>query len=174
MGAMEPLRTYDYLTRARARIFDWVRPLDADQYARVFPIGLGSLARTLTHIMICEWLYVQRMLGRPVPPYKEWPIRDEEPPPFAALETTWTAQAAQTLASLAAVRDWTTDLEYRVTADDGAQKIISASPSDIFTQLVLHEVHHRAQTMNMLRHLGIAAEDIDFNTLMYKRPPASP
>ena len=46
---MEPLKTYDYLTRARQRVFEWVRPLGPEQYAREFPIGRGTLARTLTH-----------------------------------------------------------------------------------------------------------------------------
>ncbi len=49
---MEPLRTYDYLTLARQRIFERVRPLSAEQHAREFPIGRGTLGRTMTHIMI--------------------------------------------------------------------------------------------------------------------------
>jgi uncharacterized damage-inducible protein DinB len=55
-----------------------------------------------------------------------------------------------------------------------ADAVTIAGAADIFTQLVLHEVHHRAQAMNMLRQLGIAAEDIDYNTLMYRRRAASP
>ncbi len=168
---IDPLKTYDYLALARQRIFAWVRPLTPEQYVQQFPIGLGSLARTLTHIMTSEWYYIERMLGHAVPPDAQWPIRDEAPPPFPALEAAWIEQAPRTRAALGAMRDWSTDLEYRVDGDQGA-RIIAASPSDIFTQLVLHEVHHRAQAMNMLRQLGIAAEDIDFNTMMYKRRPA--
>ncbi|MCI0359527.1 MAG: DinB family protein [Planctomycetaceae bacterium] len=170
---MEPLKIYDYLTLARQRIFEWVRPLSAEQYGREFPIGLGTLGRTLTHIMICEWAYVQRIQGRDLPPYETWPIQDEKPPPFTTLEPVWITQAGQTRAALAAVRDWSKELEYRVTRNDRTS-IITASPADIFTQMALHEVHHRAQAMNMLRHLGVAAEDIDFNTLMYQRRDAQP
>jgi len=168
---MEPLKIYDYLTLARQRIFAWVRPLSPEQYAREFPIGLGSLGRTLTHIMICEWAYVQRIQGHDLPPYETWPIQDEKPPPFLVLEAAWTDQARQTRAALAAVRDWTTPLEYRVTRNDRTS-MVTASPADLFTQLALHEVHHRAQAMNMLRHLGTTTEDIDFNALMYKRREA--
>jgi uncharacterized damage-inducible protein DinB len=52
--------------------------------------------------------------------------------------------------------------------------IVTASAADQFTQLVLHEVHHRAQAMNMLCHLGVAVatEDIDFNALMFARRAA--
>lgn len=168
---MDPLQTYDYLVRARQRVFDWVRSLDAPAYAREFPIGLGTLGGTLTHILSSEWYYVQRMSGRPVPPYVEWPIRHEEPPPFAALEAAWTGEAVRTRAALVAIRDWTTELEYRVEAEDGPA-IVTASPAEIFTQLALHEVHHRAQATAMLRQLGVAIEDLDFNAMTYRRRPA--
>ena len=87
---MQPLKTYDYLTLARERIFGWVRPLGTEQYAREFPIAHGSLGRTLTHIMASEWYYVQRIQGRVVPAYKQWPYQHERPLPFAALEAAWT------------------------------------------------------------------------------------
>ena len=168
---MDPLKTYDYLVRARQLVFDWTRPLGADDYARTFPIGLGTLARTLTHTMSSEWYYMQRMLAREVPPYEEWLFRHEDPPPFAVLEAAWTEEAARTRAGLAAVREWTTELEYRVVADEGPV-IITASPADIFTQLALHEVHHRAQATAMLRQLGIVIEGLDFNLMTYGRRPA--
>jgi uncharacterized damage-inducible protein DinB len=171
---VEPLRTYDYLVLARRRVFDWVRSLDAEQYARELPMWHRTLGRTLTHIMSSEWYYVQRIQGRDLPPYEQWPIREEEPPPFAALEAAWAEQARRTRAALSAVRDWSADLEYRVTGDDGRPAIVTASAADIFTQLVLHEVHHRAQVMNMLRHLGVGTEDVDFNAMMYRRRESSP
>lgn len=169
---VDPLRTYDYLALARGRVFDKVRPLDAEQYTRQFPIGLGSLARTLTHTMICEAMYMQRIQELPVPRYDQWPIQDERPPAFAELEAAWTKEAAETRAALGRVRDWKSDLEYPYERDDGTKIIITASRGDIFTQLVLHEVHHRAQAMNMLRQLGATLEDIDYNALMYKRREA--
>lgn len=167
---MQPLRIYDYLVRARERIFKQVRTLTTEQYARKFPIGLGSLDQTLTHIMSSEWYYVQRMTGRHVPPYEQWPIRPENPPPFAELEIAWSKQADETRAALQSTRqNWNEALEYDVTDDSGREKIVSASPADQFTQLILHEAHHRAQVMNMLRQLGFAAEDLDFNAMMFKR-----
>ncbi len=177
MGVMEPLKIYDYLTLARGKVFDRVRPLSAEQYAQRFPIGLGTLGRTLTHIMICEWFYIQRLLEREVPPYNRWPIQDENPPPFAVLEPTWAEQAKQTRAALAAVRDWHSAIEYRSMSNDENAKelrpvIVTASPADLFTQLALHEVHHRAQALNILRQFGTAVGDIDFNALMYQRREA--
>lgn len=165
---MDAIKIYDYLTLARRRVFEWVRPLSAEQYARQFPIGLGTLGRTLTHIMICEWGYVQRIQHRAAARFDQRPFDDEAPPAFAVLEDAWTKQAAQTRAALGAVRDWREAFEFRVTWDD-RPTIVTACAGDIFTQLAFHEVHHRAQAMNMLRQLGVSAEDIDYNALMYSR-----
>lgn len=171
MPPLQPIKIYTYLSLARSRLLDSVRPLGTEAYHQSFPIGLGSLARTLTHMMISEQMYVQRMQARPVPPYDQWPIRDEHPPEFTALDIEWTKQAAATREAIALITDWDTELEYTVESE-GRPVVITASPTDIFTQLAFHEIHHRAQAMNMLRRLGAIVEDLDYNTLMYKRRDA--
>ncbi|MAY73571.1 MAG: hypothetical protein CMJ31_02400 [Phycisphaerae bacterium] len=169
---MDPIRTYAYLTRARQRLFDAIRPLDAEVWTRSFDIGPGTLGETLTHVMISEWYYVQRMTRQPVPPYTEWPIQENEPPPFARLEVSWRRQAADTDSALAQISDWIEPFSYEVTDDAGRRMVVTSSPADQFTQLALHEVHHRAQALNMLRQLGVTLGDIDFNALMMPRRPA--
>jgi uncharacterized damage-inducible protein DinB len=168
MQGMQPLRTYDYLVLVRRRIFDWVRPLSAEQYSRKFPAWARTLGQTLTHIMVSEWYYAQRIMNREIPPYEEWPIKDENPPPFSEMERIWTIQAADIRAALSAVRDWNVELSYRGGEEDRPQ-MVTATAADQFTQLVIHEVHHRAQVLNMLRELGIEVGDLDFNFLMFKR-----
>jgi uncharacterized damage-inducible protein DinB len=123
-------------------------------------------------MMICEWAYLERIQERALPPYDEWVIQDEDPPPFLELEAAWIAQAERARNELGAVSDWRREIDYRTTDDAGRPMIVSASPADIFTQLALHEVHHRAQVMVILRRLGVQIEDIDFNTLTYLRRPA--
>jgi uncharacterized damage-inducible protein DinB len=171
---MNPVRTYDYLLRARAKVLDAVRPLSPDQYLRPFTFGLHTLARTLTHVMISEWYYVERMAGRPVPPYEQWPIRDESPPPFETLETEWREQAERTRAAVVSGRDWARPITWLGFPDEqGRRFTITATAGDFFTQLALHEVHHRAQVMVMLRELGRPVEDLDFNALMFDRQPVA-
>lgn len=172
---MNPSRTYEYLVKSRARLFEGVRPLSPEQYGREFPIGLRTLARTLTHVMICEFAYVERMRGRELQPYEQWPIQDEKPPPFETLESAWSDQVRTTRDAFAAVHDWSKPLEYRVTpevANVSRPMIVTATYGDIAMQLALHEVHHRAQAMFMLRQLGVAIQDLDYNTLMYTRREA--
>ncbi len=170
---IDPERTYDYLAKSRARILGWSRGRSEAEWSREFPIGLGTLARTLTHVMICEEFYVRRMRGETVPPYEQWPIKDEQPPRFEVIEREWgriETRTRETIAEITSAGEWGRVMTYVVQQDDGKRVEISATKGDILTQLVLHEVHHRAQAMNILRQLGgVKLEDIDFNTMMYTR-----
>jgi uncharacterized damage-inducible protein DinB len=168
------LKTFDYLVAARSRLFDQARPFTPRQHAQVFEIGLGSLLRTMSHIMICEWYYVQRMQGNAIPPYDRWPIRDEEPPAMPVIEAAWVAQSPQmrrALEQMASADDWFAPKPFDGSDEQDRPRRAMVSNADTFTQLVLHEVHHRAQAMNMLRHLGVAAEDLDYNELAYAWEP---
>lgn len=170
---MDPVKTYDYLLKARARVLDAVRPLTPQQYQHRFSFGLNTIASTLTHIMISEWYYIERLEGRHVEPYDKWPIKYESPPAFDRLESTWREQARGVRASIAAQPDWSRMIEYLgFPHDDGKRYHIAATAGDFFTQLALHEVHHRAQVMAMLREFGTPLEDLDYNALMFKRRAA--
>jgi uncharacterized damage-inducible protein DinB len=169
---MDPLKIYDYLTKARVHVFDAVRALPPEDYNREFGIGLRTFGTTLTHMMIVEWSYSQRIAGLQIPPYETWPIQDENPPPFDVIENTWRAQAVQTRTTLAAVREWDREMEYTSKSREGKKTLITVSPADIFTQMLIHEVQHRAQVMAMLREVGPSTgplENLDFGYLMYKR-----
>jgi uncharacterized damage-inducible protein DinB len=170
---MHPTRTYDYLVKSRAMLLDWVRPLTHEQYTAEHPIGLATLARTLHHTMAAEWNYMQRINGRTEPLGERAPAHDPEasPPfPFPDLESAWGRLATQTRADLAALLearvDWHEPLTYRTVLKSGPATY-DASRSDMFTQLALHEVHHRAQALNMLRRLGVETGELDFNSLMF-------
>ncbi len=182
---MNPLKIYDYLTKARERVFDAVRPLSPQQYQREFPFGLKTIGRTLTHTMISEWYYIQRLQGRTVPPYEQWPIKDEHPPAFDVIEQTWREQAKNTRAAVAGEQeggDWQRSITWLSFPDDtrgGKRFHITAAAGDFFTQLALHEVHHRAQVMAMLRLMGgelgppvKPLQDLDYNDLMFERVEA--
>jgi uncharacterized damage-inducible protein DinB len=174
---MDPLKIYDYLIKSRERVFDAVRPLTPEQYQRSFTIGLKTIGSTLTHIMISEWYYIERLEGKTVPPYDQWPIKDENPPAFEVIEKTWREQAKKTRAAVAAESsasgsDWSRTITWLGFPDDsrgGKRFQITATAGDLFTQLSLHEVHHRAQIMAMLRELGKPLEDLDYNAMMFER-----
>jgi uncharacterized damage-inducible protein DinB len=171
---MDAPRTYDYLLKSRERVFAAVRPLTPEQYARPFPFGLKTIGTTLTHIMISEWYYIERIAGRTVPPYEEWTVKEETPPVLDALEPTWREQGSRVRGVIAAERDWARRITWLSFPDERGRRFnITASAGDFFTQLVLHEVHHRSQVMVMLRELGRPLEDLDFNALMFERQPVA-
>jgi uncharacterized damage-inducible protein DinB len=172
MTGMEPTRVYDYLMQARSRMFDWVRPLSAEAYAQEHPIGLRSPARTLHHIRAAEWHYMQRIAGRTGPietpsPEYDPDISKGQPLAFEVLERGWIAEAEQARRDIAAVTDWSTPLVC-TTIWDGRPYAYRASRGDVFAQLVLHEVHHRAQALHMLTRLGVQVGEIDYNALMWE------
>jgi len=167
---MDQLRTFDYLLLSRGRVLDAARTLSPERYTQRFDIGPGDLATTFTHMLISEWYYVERLLERPVPDYEHWEIKDESPLPFGELESKWRTQSEATRAAIEGERDWGRSITYRVKDDDGRLVEATCNAMDMFTQLALHEVHHRAQALNMLRRLGKPVEgDIDFNAMMYER-----
>jgi uncharacterized damage-inducible protein DinB len=171
---MDPLRLYDYLARSRARVLDAARRLTPEQFVEDVGVGPGSLSKLLTHLLLSEWYYIERLENRDVPPYGDsWPYRDEHPLPLPELEREWAAQAGRTRAALARVEDWDGMIRYRITLDTGVTEDVSATKADIAAQLAFHEIHHRAQAMHILRRLGSPVEDIDFNVLMYDRRPVS-
>ncbi len=171
---MDFAHVYDVLSQARQKLFDWIRPLSQDQYAQKFPFGLGTLRATMTEMARVEWLYGRRLQqpGAPLPPREQWPISEERQPAFRELEAIWTDQAARTRALLAGITDWSATIEYRIGqpfAPPGKTIVVNAMKGDLAMQMCMHEVHHRAQAMAMLRQLGVAAQNLDYGTFAFKR-----
>ena len=157
-------RVYDVLGQAREKLFDWVRPLSATQYTQSFPFGLHTLQTTMVELAGTErWLAMRiREETFPVPfSWDDWPISEQTCPTFADLERVWRAQMPETRATLAAITDPDRVVETRLI---GRERLTTyrAAQGDLAMQLLMHEVHHRAQAMAMLRQFGIVAEDLDY------------
>ena len=167
---MNFVRTYDYLRQSRGKLFDWIRPLRQDQYTQEFPFGMRTLRATMIEIGGVEWLYVRRLSDpkQALPPREDWPISEQRQPTFKDLEPAWAEQAARSRDVIANTRDWDAPVEYTAT-QPGKRIVVSTTKADIATQLCLHEVHHRAQAMAMLRQLGMPAENLDYSILMFRR-----
>jgi uncharacterized damage-inducible protein DinB len=177
---MDPVRIYDYLMRTRERIFDAVRSLSQAEYQQSFGFGLaGGLGPTLAHLMTSEWYYIERLESRTVPPYEQWPFRYEPPhtPAFDVIEMVWRTQGQHVRNVIAGECDWNRAITWLGFPDDtrGNKRFhITCTAGDLFTQLALHEAHHRAQALAMLRLVGrTIVQDIDFNALMFERREAA-
>ncbi len=165
---MNFVRAYEYLTKTRAKLFDWIRPLSQEQYTHEFPFALHTIRATMLELARAEWLYITRLQRETIPPREQWPISVERQATFPELEAVWRAQWPETKRTLAGITDWDTPFEYRVSQPERTI-IITTTPADVATQLCFHEVHHRAQAMAMLRHLGVEAQNLDYSIFMYGR-----
>jgi len=168
---MEYAHVYDVLTQARQRLFGWIRPLSQEQYTQRFPFGLGTIRATLNEIARVELLYAMRLRQDPVPapPLDEnFAISETRQPTFADLEKVWTAQAPQTRATLAGTTDWTKTVTRRFEQGDNVV-VTTVSKDEIAVQMLMHEVHHRAQVMSMLRQLGVEAQNLDYIGFVARR-----
>lgn len=165
-------RAFDYLAAARGRLMGWVRDLHAGRpavYAQTFPFGLGSIRATLLHVSAAEWAYVERLAGRDFP-LSDAPFTVERLPEFEPFVRAWDAQAARTAAAIRALADPARPVEFISRAGPVPVRA-RATAGEIVLHMALHEVHHRAQVMAMLRQCGVRAENIDYSFLAFTRTP---
>ena len=167
---MQPHEQYDYLVIARAKLFEWIRQLNSEQYTREFPYGMKTMHATLTHTASAEWSYGERLQGKS-PTAADSPLSASKVTGFAELETKWNAMAPETRGALAGVKNWADPVEYRLVLPNQPPARIRTTKGGIASQLLFHEVHHRAQVMSMLRQHGIAAQNLDFSALTFQRTP---
>lgn len=158
------LKVYDIHTQARGKLFDAIRPLSQEQYTREFPFAHKSLRATMLEIAMTELWLGMRLREERMPEPFDWstmPINETIHSTLAQLEPAWTDLTRRTRATLERTRDWDKVVQ-TVMRGRKRTRTLTAAKSDIATQILLHEVHHRAQAMVMLRHLGSPVEDLDY------------
>jgi uncharacterized damage-inducible protein DinB len=160
---------FDYLLQARGRLLGWVREQPSTVYTRTFPIGLGSIRATFVHTAGAEWAYVQRLGGRSVSP-ADSPFTVELQPDFDPFVAAWDRQAPVTRRVLADLGDPRRPVEF-VSQMGPKPSRVRTTAGGVAGQLLMHEVHHQAQVMAMLRQTGVAAENLDYSVLMWERTP---
>ncbi len=166
---VDVLRLFDYLATARRHVFGWVRAQQPEVYTQPFPFGHGSIRATLVHIAAAEWAYVERLGGRDYL-LSESPFTAEALPTFEPLVSAWEQQSARTRTALSALGDIRRPVEF-ISRVGPAPMRARATAGEIVLHMALHEVHHRAQVMAMLRQVGVRAENIDYSILAFTRTP---
>lgn len=132
-------------TWATERILDACAGLSDAQFHQVFKMGLGSLHDTLAHIMGAIRGWTDMLAGQPPSP------RIEEAGPYTVDQLR--ALLAEVAAAFNAVID-AHPLDDIATAERGGRSF--AFPrGGVLTHVTTHGMHHRAQCLNMLRHLGV-------------------
>lgn len=130
---------------ATGALLDACAPLTDDQLDREFEMGLGTLRKTITHILAAKRAWTDVL--------NEAPIRDrlEKDPPRSVAELRELATTVDDEFDQAATAKPLND-----TVDaERAGRSFSFVRAHIVTHVATHAFHHRAQCQNMLRRLGV-------------------
>lgn len=167
---------------ATRKILEHCRPLTKEQFHQEFPIGLGSLHVNLTHVISATRRWTDRLAGRtPRPflhkvkdnPYLSGDAKDRTVDELLALHE----EAAHDLAEVARPGrglEQTVSLEF--PGKDG-KKRYTFTHGVALVHLCMHAGHHRAQCLNMLRHLnvlGVSDRLPDLDTIAWQAETQSP
>lgn len=157
---------------ARDKLLACAAGLSAAQLDRPFEMGAGSLGATLRHLYGAERIWLTRWRGAEQP---RWP-HAHEIVALADLQSAWLSLSAARNEDLAGWR--ADDLRRSVTYTDIRGATWTHALGDILLHVCNHGLHHRAQTMNMLRQLGVRPPQPGLDYVFMKReqgdapPPA--
>lgn len=138
------------------------RPLAREQFHRSFPIGLASLHETLVHTIGAMRSWTDRLADRPSRPWlyttrsggkRGIDGRDYTPDELAALLDDAERDLLDVAASWRGRLDTTVSVQW--PSDDGSLKHYTFTRAAVIVHVCTHGFYHRAQAMNMLRHLEI-------------------
>jgi uncharacterized damage-inducible protein DinB len=105
---------------------------------------------------------------RGVPAPEEYsPFRPFSRTGVEPLVPTWTALAERTRGVLGRETDWDRTVVDRWTTKRW-KRGVKTTAGGVAIQLLFHEVHHRAQVMAMLRHIGRPLQGLDYSLLKWE------
>jgi uncharacterized damage-inducible protein DinB len=130
---------------ATRQILQACEKLSPHQFHQPFEIGPGSLHDTITHMLAAMRTWTETLAGTPLSPRLEH-TGQRTPAELAVLLDSITAAFVAEARRLPL-----SDLASRQR--DG--KTYRFTRSAILTHVATHGMHHRAQCLNMLRHLGV-------------------
>ena len=157
-----PIVLLDFDAWANDQLFDACQPLSNEDLDRSFEMGLGTLRKTMTH-----------MLGA----MRGWTdVLIEADPPRPRLEH----DPDRSVDDLRKLHE-TISPAFRLACFDGSHgdvltpdrngKTHKFSRGGIMMHVMTHSMHHRAQCLNMLRHLGREQPQSSVMHWMMAHPP---
>jgi uncharacterized damage-inducible protein DinB len=158
-------RLYDYNSWANHRTLEACAALNDEQFTRDLHSSFRSVRDTLVHIMLVEWLWRERWLGRS--PDKYPPASDF--PNLESVRRRWAEVERNLLEYVAALKPEDID---RVIAHKTTAGVPQSAPlSQILQHLVNHGTYHRGQVATMLRQLD--AKPIGTDLIVFYRERAA-
>ena len=151
---------------ANGVLLDRCAQLTDEQFNRRFPIGLGSLHDTMNHIIGCLEAWMTRVHGG----------KPERSPRPQAVEQFRSRNDASTRAVTELIEHLkqTNTIDRRCVATfestTGGQVEFHFTASSGLVHALVHGTHHRAQALNMLRHLNLGQPlpELDISDWQYE------
>lgn len=154
---------FDFADWARDRVHAAALALSDRQLDQPFPIGLGTLRKTLLHIRFAEQWWLENWTHGPGRPFPEL----DDATPIAKLIERFAQTATERNALLARLS--AADLARFVEAHPRPGVVRRFPLGVVLVQLCVHGTHHRAQALNMLRHVGGVVPELDVLTMVRQR-----
>lgn len=140
------------------------RTFSDEQFHRAFPIGPGSLHDTLTHIISVMRRWADRLAERPLRavlnPDADVPdaarqLHKRSPQELEALLDDAEKDLLALAQSIRAANRLDSTVQVEWPGDPGTTKLYTFTRGLLLVHVTTHGYHHRAQCLNMLRHLNI-------------------
>ena len=132
---------------ATLQLLDACEALSDEQFHRRFDIGPGSLHDTLTHVAGATRTWTDSLTSAEPRPRPETDGRRRTPVQLRALlEESWREFHAESRRR---------PLEEMVTRQLRDGRTVHLTRAAVLAHVTTHGMHHRAQSLNMLRQLGV-------------------
>ena len=150
MSGLATLRElFNHNDWARDKLLALMDDLSDEQLDRPFEMGSGSIRSTMYHLWACEFFWFQRWKPGSEHGYADEPAGesiDEMRRRFVEIAVRREALFAESSEA---------DTARRITFEARAGGTRTFPLGDMMLHVSNHGVHHRAQALNMLRHVGV-------------------
>jgi uncharacterized damage-inducible protein DinB len=147
---------FDFNYWARDRQLQVCSELSSEQLTRHLGGSFKNLHNTLVHLVVVEWLWLERWLGNtpyPIPRAKEFPSLE-------SLVERWTIEEKRMRSYLSGLVE--SDLEKEITCFSTNGEKWSYPLWHMMMHLLNHQSFHRGQVTFCFRQLGVKPVKIDF------------
>ncbi len=157
---------YAYNVWANERIVNAAEELDPDSLVRDLGSSFPSVRDTLRHILLGEWVWMERWDGRsPTGPPNSWDLST-----LPAIRMRWRTVAERHSAFVSGLEE--SSLARVVPYRDIRGNSFEAPLGQLLLHVVNHSTYHRGQVTTLFRQLGKTAPSTDL--VVFHRERAGP
>ncbi len=154
---LQTLRTYyEYTDWGNGLVFDIAETLDDEQLRREFDMGMGCILKTLAHMRDAEQWWFDNWHNGGVRAFEQI----QKDTTVRQLRDAYQETIDHRSSYFANLND--NDLDRTVTATPSEGQTYTFTLGESMLQLCSHGTHHRAQMVNMFRHVGAQVPKLDF------------